>query len=184
MLHQLRHPLVVQLDDGVSDALRLQADPHAVVVPDILLRQRPDPGSLEGHRLHQPHGLQIPDGLPYRALGHSQLLGPIGFNDPVPRIQLPGKNRLPDGVANLLPEHLPVGDGIYALSRHIQSLHLLENPPKTADFLLLLRFYYMEPARKSQFFQRNSHSAQNPAEDLSNPIDYKYLIIDNSGVKL
>jgi len=83
-----------------------------------------------------------------------------------------------------IASRMALRDGIYALSRHIQSLHLLENPPKTADFLLLLRFYYMEPARKSQFFQRNSHSAQNPSEDLSNPIDYKYLIIDNSGVKL
>ncbi len=184
LLHQVRQLLLVQLGDGVPDALGLQADAHAVVVPDVLLRQRPDPGALEGHRLHQAHGLQVPDGLPHGALGHPQLLGPIGLDDPVPRIQLSGKNRLPDGVPDLLPKHLPVGDGICSRSRHVQSLHLPEDPPILGGSPHYLIFYYMESALESQFLRGNSHCAQTAAEGLLKSIDYKYLIIDNLSVKL
>ena len=118
---QCAQSLIGQLPDCVSDAFGLQADADAVVIPDILFRQRPDPGALEGHRLHQALGLQIPDRLPNGALGNAQLLGPKGLDDLVPRVKLPGENSLPDGASDLLAEHLALG------RRGVDSLHI--EPP-------------------------------------------------------
>ena len=52
--------------------------------------------------------LQIPDGLPNRALGHSKLLRPIRLDNTIPGVQFSREDRLPDGVPDLLPENFPM----------------------------------------------------------------------------